>query len=110
MRSSQENRARRNRRGQKMISFPELDTDAVARGWEKAAPWYNFCPAFNNISGGAQISQHRDLLGPPQFISQPGLGLGSREGRFTTPAESKRSFIYTDQTESFCCAPTMPSL
>lgn len=81
-----------------MISFPELDTDAVAWGWEKAAPWYNFCPAFNNISGGAQISQHRDLLGPPQFISQPGLGLGSREGRFTTPAESKRSFIYTDQT------------
>lgn len=97
MRTSQENRARRNKRGQKMISFTEPDTDAVAWGWEKAARGYNFCPAFNNIPDGAQIRQHKDLLSIPQFISQPGLRLGSRESRFTTPIVSKRSFINTGQ-------------
>lgn len=93
-----------------MISFPESDTDAVAWGWKKAPQWYNFCPAFNNIPAGAQISKHRDLWGTLQFINQPGLGLDSRESRFITPVVSKRSFINTGHTQPFCCAPTVPSL
>lgn len=89
-----------------MISFLEPDTDAVAWGREEAEQWYNFSPAFNNISGGAQISKHRDLLGTPQFIRQPGLG--QRE-QIHHPSSVKKSFTNTGKTQPFCCAPTMPS-
>jgi len=34
------------------------------------AGWCSLCPHF---PGGTQISKHMELLGTPQFISQPGL-------------------------------------
>lgn len=65
---------RRNKRGQKMISSPELDTAAAGCRWKEAAQCYSLCPSLNNISGGTQISKHMDLLGTPQFISPLGCG------------------------------------
>lgn len=109
MRSSEKNRAEEKQERTEMISFPEPDTGALAWGWVEAAQWYNFCPALNDISGDAQISKHRDLLGTSQLISKPGLGLDRRESRFTTPVVSKRSFVNTGHTQPFCCAPTVPS-
>lgn len=68
---------------------PELDTPAVGWGWKEAAQWYSFCPSLNDIAGGTQISKCMDLLGTPQFISQPGLGLDGRESTYTTLTVSK---------------------
>lgn len=65
---------RRNKRGQKMMSSPELDTAAAGCGWKEAAQWYSLCLSLNNVSGGTQISKHTDLLGTPQFISSLGCG------------------------------------
>lgn len=91
MRSSQRNSARRNKRGQQMTSFPESDTDAVAWGWEKAAQWFNFCPTFNNIPGGAQISKHRDLWHTPVY--QPAwVGARQQREQIHHPSSVKKKF------------------